>query len=193
MIADKIYNLESFKRQYEALLVLSVCDTIPQLVWEQDKQSLLLKIDWNNMLSIASVLCYSSNSQHLDAALRIAQTCLIQDICTENQKNASAFILDSLTNKPSIKMAIQKQYLNENYKNNYPLTLKLQQYQSDFEHTIFLQDQLLSLNRFQREVYEAHKNNETISISAPTSAGKSFILCAILLEELLGGRKILFM
>jgi superfamily II DNA/RNA helicase len=187
MIADKVYNLESFKRQYEALLVLSVCDTIPQLVWEQDKQSLLHKIDWNNMLSIASVLCYSPNSQHLDAALRIAQTCLIQDTCTENQKNASAFILDTLTNKPSIKMAIKKQYLNDNYKDSYPLTLKLQQYQSDFEHSIFIQDNLLSLNRFQKEVYEAHKNNETISISAPTSAGKSYILCAILLEELFDG------
>ncbi len=189
MIADKIYNLDSFKRQYEALLVLSVCDTIPQLFWEQDRQSLLDKIDWNNMLGIASILCYSSNSQHLDAALRIAQTCLIQENCTENQKNASAFVLDALTNKPSIKMAIQKQYLNDNYKDNYPLMLKFQQYQSDFDHTIFIQGQLLSLNRFQKEVYEAHKNNETISISAPTSAGKSYILCAILLEELLVGHK----
>jgi len=189
MIADKIYNLESFKRQYEALLILSVCDTIPQLVWEQDKQSLLSKIDWNNMLSIASILCYSTNSQHLDAALRIAQTCLIQETCTENQKNASAFILDSMTNKPSIKMAVKKQYLNDNYASNYPLTLKLQQYQSDFEHTIFIKDQIITLNRFQKEVYETHKNNETISISAPTSAGKSYILCAILLEELLEENK----
>ena len=56
MIAEKVYNLDSFKRQYEALLILSVCDTIPQLVWEEDKQSLLAKIDWNNLLSIASIL-----------------------------------------------------------------------------------------------------------------------------------------
>lgn len=185
MLPDKFYNLESFKKQYEALLVLSACDTIPQLIWENDKQSLLNQIDWNNMLSIASVLCYSSNSQHLDSALRIAQTCLMQDTCSENQKNASAFILDTLTNKPSIKIAIQKQYLNNNYKDNYSLTLKLQQYKTDFEHTIFIQDQLLFLNRFQKDVYEAHINNETISISAPTSAGKSYILCTILLEELL--------
>lgn len=138
MIADKVYNLKSFNRQYEALLILSVCDTIPQLVWEQDKQSLLSKIDWNNLLSIASILCYSANSQHLDAALRIAQTCLIQEVCTENQKNASAFILDTLTNKLSIKMAVEKQYLNSNYESNYPLSLKLQQYKSNFEHTVLI-------------------------------------------------------
>ncbi|MHA6697212.1 DEAD/DEAH box helicase [Chryseobacterium sp. A321] len=189
MIADKIYNLESFIRQYDALLILSVCDTIPQLVWEQDRQLLISRIDWNNLLSIASILCYSSNSQHLDSALRIAQTCILQETCTENQKNASAFILDTLTNKPSIKMAIEKQYLKDDYKDNYPLTLKLQQYQSDFEHTILVKDKAISLNRFQKNVYEVHKQNETISISAPTSAGKSFILCTILLEELLEGNK----
>lgn len=189
MLADKIYNLESFTLQYEALLILSVCDTIPQLVWEQDRQSLLEQIDWNNMLSIASILCYSQNSKHLDAALRIAQTCILQETCTETQKNASAFLLDTLTNKPSIKMAIEKQYLKSDYKDNYPLTLKLQQYQSDFEHTVLVKDETIFLNRFQKNVYEVHKQNETISISAPTSAGKSFILCTILLEELLQGNK----
>lgn len=189
MIANKIYNLESFKRQYEALHIVSVCDTIPQLVWQQNRQFLLNEIDWNNLLSIASILCYSSNSQHLDSALRIAQTCILQEDCTENQKNASAFILDTLTNKPSIKMSIEKQYLKNDYKENYPLPLKLQQYQSDFEHTVLVKDKAISLNRFQKDVYEVHKQNETISISAPTSAGKSFILCTILLEELIGGNK----
>ena len=56
MIADKVYNLASFKRQYEALLILSVCDTIPQLAWEYERTSLLEKIDWNNILGIASIL-----------------------------------------------------------------------------------------------------------------------------------------
>ena len=189
MIADKIYNLNSFKRQYEALLILSVCDTISQLTWEYDKQTLLEKIDWNNLLGIASILSYSSNSQHLDAALRIAQTCLTQEACTGNQKTASAVILDSLTNKLAIKMALKKQYLNADYENNYPVTLRLQKMQSDFEHSIFINDQLISLNRFQKNVYDVHQRNDTISISAPTSAGKSFILCNILLEELLGGNK----
>ena len=112
MITDKVYNLASFKRQYEALLILSVCDTIPHLAWEYERTSLLEKIDWNNILGIASILSYSTDSQHLDAALRIAQTCLTQEICTENHKNASAIILDSLTNRLAVKMAVNKQYLN---------------------------------------------------------------------------------
>lgn len=189
MIADKVYALASFKRQYDALLTLSVCSTIPNLIWEEDKESLLDKIDWNNMLSIASLLSYSTDSKHLDAALRIAQTCLEQDACTDIQKNASAIILDTLTNNLSIKMAVEKQYLREDYKNHYPLSFKLQKYRSDFEHTIQIKDELIFLNRFQKDVYEVHRNSDTISISAPTSAGKSFILCAILLEELLESNK----
>ena len=37
MLAEKVYNLNSFKHQYEALLTLSVCDTIPNLIWDKDK------------------------------------------------------------------------------------------------------------------------------------------------------------
>ncbi|MCD8172169.1 MAG: DEAD/DEAH box helicase [Alistipes sp.] len=185
MVADKIYSLYSFKRQHEALLVLSVCDTIPELIWEEDKQKLLTKIDWNNLLGIASILSYSPANLHLEAALRIAQTCLIQEICTDSQKSASAVILDSLTNKLAIKMAIKNQYISQDYEDNYSFSLKMQKMKSEFEHSIFINDRLISLNRFQKKVYDTHLNNDTISISAPTSAGKSFILCNILLEELL--------
>lgn len=111
MLAEKIYNLNSFRRQYEALLTLSVCETIPRLVWNKDKSDLLSQIDWSNMLSIASLFSYCDESKYLDAALRIAQTCLSQDVTSENQKNAAAFILDNLTNKPAIKIALDKQYL----------------------------------------------------------------------------------
>ena len=41
MLAEKVYNLNSFKHQYEALLTLSVCDTIPNLIWDKDKSDLL--------------------------------------------------------------------------------------------------------------------------------------------------------
>ena len=41
MLAEKVYNLDSFKSQYEALLTLSVSDTIPNLMWDKDKSDLL--------------------------------------------------------------------------------------------------------------------------------------------------------
>ncbi|MCR5862972.1 hypothetical protein LRS05_12880 [Flavobacterium sp. J372] len=101
MIEDKIYSLQSFQRQFEALVTLSVCDTIQNLTWHIEKNELLSKIDWNNMLSIASILSYSKKSEHLDAALRIAQTCLTQKT-NEIQKTASVVILENLTNKQAL-------------------------------------------------------------------------------------------
>ena len=189
MLAEKVYNLSSFNRQYEALLILSVCETIPNLVWDRDKSDLLSQIDWNNVLSIASLFSYCNESKYLDAALRIAQTCLVQEETNENQKNAAAFILDNLTNKPALKIALDKQFIKKDFRDNYPFALRLQQSKSDIEHTIIVNDEVFLLNRFQKEVYYAYKHNETISISAPTSAGKSYILCTLLLEELTEGNK----
>ena len=190
MITDKIFNLDSFKRQFEALLILSVYATIPNLNKNEESTSQLSKIDWNNLLGIASLLSYSAdNYQHLDAALRIAQTCLTQESTTESQRNASAIILENLTNKPAIKLALERNYLYSNYKEKYPLSFKLQTIHIEIENSIFIRDILISLNKFQKTVHDIYENNETISISAPTSAGKSFILCTILLEEILNGIK----
>lgn len=49
MLEDKLYKLNSFRRQYEALLTLSVCDSISEIQWEQDRDNLLSSIDWNNI------------------------------------------------------------------------------------------------------------------------------------------------
>lgn len=190
MITDKVFNLKSFTRQYDALLTISVCDTISNLEWKYDRNELLGKINWSNILGIASILSYSQNSLHLDASLRIAQTCLIEKSCTQTQKMAAIVILDSLTNKPAIDLAIRRNYINDKYDLSYPLVFRLQKQKTDFENSILLNNELLRLNRFQKDVYEIQKVNDTISISAPTSAGKSFILCTILLETLLEKKKI---
>lgn len=189
MIADKLYNLPSFQRQYDSILELSVCETVSNLQWNQERDLILSKIDWNNSLSIASVLSYSDTNAHLDAALRVAQTCLTQGTTSESQKIASAIILENLTNKPAIKLAIERNLLRTNYNEDYPFIFKLQTIQTEVENSILVKDKLITLNQFQKKVHNVYEENETISISAPTSAGKSFILCTILLEELLEGVK----
>lgn len=190
MIADKLFELESFKKQYTALTTISVCDTIPNLIWHEDKESLLKKIDWNNLLGIASVLSYSDNNNfHLEAALRISQTCLLQLSTIETQKNASAIILSNLTNNPSLALALKRNLIEENYRENFPLSFKLQTVKTEIENSILINNELLKLNKFQKKVHDVYENFETISISAPTSAGKSFILCTILIEELINSKK----
>lgn len=189
MLADKLYNLKSFQRQYEALITLSVSATIPDLIWASSKQDLLQLIDWNNILGIASALAYSEINEHLDAALRIAQTTISEDSTTSLQKQAAAVILHSLTNKPAIKLAIERQRIDPDFEEYLPVPLKLQKLRSDFENSITVGDTIVSLNKFQTKVHNSYLVNDAISISAPTSSGKSFILCNIIIEEMLKGNK----
>lgn len=188
MLEDKLYQLNSFRRQYEALLTLSVCDSISEIQWEQDRDDLLSSIDWNNILGIASVLCQSQNSIYLDAALRIAQTCLALPSCNQVQKSAAAYILECLTNRLAIEMSIQRKYLDKNFADAFSVQQKIENTKTIFDSSIFVNNQLYELNRFQSEVYDKYKNNDAISISAPTSAGKSYILCTILTETLLSSK-----
>ena len=188
MLEDKLYKLNSFRRQYEALLTLSVCDSISEIQWEQDRDNLLSSIDWNNILGIASVLCQSQNSVYLDAALRIAQTCLALPSCNQVQKSAAAYILECLTNRLAIEMSIQRKYLDKNFADAFSVQQKIENTKTIFDSSIVVNNQLYELNRFQSEVYDKYKNNDAISISAPTSAGKSYILCTILTETLLSSK-----
>ncbi|MCR5862973.1 DEAD/DEAH box helicase [Flavobacterium sp. J372] len=75
--------------------------------------------------------------------------------------------------------------INADYTKNLPLSLKLQSTKNRIENSVYINAKVHPLNRFQKEVYLASENNDTLSISAPTSAGKSFILSYILLEQLL--------
>ena len=188
MLADKLFNLTSFQRQYDAILILSVSNTINDLTWSTPREELLSRIDWNNVIGIASALSYSDINDHLDAALRISQSAMSESTTTLTQKQAAAVILQSLTNRPAIKLAIERGYLSPDFENHLPLLFKLQNIKTEFEHSVNIGNNLISLNKFQSRVYNGHLENDAISISAPTSAGKSFILCNIIAEELLKGQ-----
>lgn len=188
MISDKLYQLSSFQIQYEAILNISVGDTIKNLRWNINRDELLSKINWNNVLGIGSVLSHSTNSIHLDAALRIAQTCLTCET-TKVQKSGAAVILETLTNQNSIKLAVKRNLLTEDYASRLPLPFKILNNQTRMSNSVSINDSVISLNRFQKEVYDASRLKSAISISAPTSAGKSFILYQLLIEELKGERK----
>lgn len=144
---------------------------------------MLKQINWNNLLGIASILSHSNNSDHLEAALRIAQTCLTNDT-SRIQKASAVVILETLTNTPAIRLAIRRNLIQADINNSLPLPFKLLCNRIKLQNSIIVDSKVISLNRFQKQVYDASKENFTLSISAPTSAGKSFILYQLLLDEL---------
>ena len=79
-ISNKLYDLESFQKQYKKLLKYSVI-----MQFTTPLNSLKNIIDINNILSIASILSKSSVSQHIEIALRIAQTIINYELSNSSQ------------------------------------------------------------------------------------------------------------
>lgn len=184
-LSQRIYDLESTQRQLKSILIDSVSSNFNNLTWEHNKDQLLENVDWNNLLSCASILAQSQQLDLLDSALRIAQHCLNNPNTNDSQKTAATIILETLTNKPAIELAIKRNLITSQYGENIPLPLKIEILNRDIFNTLIgKDDSLIFLNRFQKEVYESYLNNDLLSISAPTSAGKSFILERIILEEI---------
>ena len=183
MLAERLFNLNSFQEQYQKILILSASLTIKKLVWNTDKETLLKDINWNNLLSICSVLCQSENPEHLEASLRVAQTILLVDR-NDEQKGAAIYILIKLTNIPAYELAIKRDLINKDIINRLPLKLKFEINQAKIFNSININDNIISINRFQKNVYDKSILNTSLSISAPTSAGKSYILYQLLLEKI---------
>ena len=183
MLSEKIYNLTSFQMQFRQVLIDSVKSNFTNLTFlgtDEDNKI----IDWNNLLSCASILHQSDKFECLDSSLRIAQHCLNSHKTNEAQKLASAVILEALTNKRSIQLAIKRGLIIPNFIESIPLPFRLEIIGRDVKHSILSHDEkLIPLNKFQMEVYDKYNEADLLSISAPTSAGKSFILSQIILDE----------
>ncbi len=184
-LAEKIYSLESFQKQFKLVLEDAVCQNFTNLKREHDRETYIGEIDINNLLSCASILHQSEKYEHLDASLRVAQYVLNSPQANETQKIATTVILEGLTNKPAIKLAVNRQLIPSDYKESIPLPLQFEILGRDFGNCILdPTESPIFLNRFQKEVYEKSLTTDLISISAPTSAGKSFILSRIILNNI---------
>lgn len=171
-LPGKIFSLESFSTQFNTILKESCSDSLTGLSRVMSTED----IDWNNMISCASILSLSEEFEHQEAALRIAQSCLENKFTNETQKVASSVLLDNLTNRPAIKLAVDRNYLTGNYAEKIPLPLLLDISKRKITHTIFNGSTEIYLNKFQKEAYSQFLKSDIVSVSAPTSAGKSFIM-----------------
>lgn len=179
-ISTKLYFLDSFQEQYKKLLRYSVLSQFTRL-----KNNLHETVDINNVISIASILSKSNETLHMETALRIAQTIINYEHSNIVQKESCTVILNNLTNNKTIELAIDKNLIDENYFEKLSSILQLKTINNNLHNTILINGKVLSLNSFQSEVYSKVKSNQFVSISSPTSSGKSFILAQILLDKII--------
>lgn len=134
-------------------------------------------IDWSYLLSCASVMSVSQQEGPLDAALRIAQTALLAPDADEVHRDAAVLLLDRAGNRPALDLARRRGRVGEEVLGDYPAPLRMEIVRSRLALSVSEVDgRSAAVSRFQRDLWTAVENNDWVSASAPTSAGKSFIV-----------------
>ena len=179
-LTQNLLDLPGFRSRLNAVVADSVASQFSALERKESLQN--LSHDWNYLLQCASLLAQAHTANCEDSALRIAQHCLMQTQ-PENLADAACVILDTLTNKPSIRLAESRNLVKPDPSSRLPLPLRAAWLRRELENLVVVgEGHELSLNRFQRDVWHATSTTQILSITAPTSTGKSFLLCQWLAE-----------
>lgn len=152
----------------------------------ESHESKLEKKDLDYLITCASLFANSDNPQFQDIALKIAQYSLTSEADYDN-KDSSLLILDTLTNKNAIHLAEKRKLVEVGYYERLSIGAKIESFRRDLEYTVELSNQNeVYFNKFQRNCWNLMQDSSQtqISISAPTSAGKSYVL-ATWVKELL--------
>jgi hypothetical protein len=197
----------TFVERYERVVVEAARAEMPERPVVADL--LTEQHDWAYLLFAASVLAVAEEADGEDpalndgtlaapggtvvaaahaAALRIAQHCLTRgadgaDAPTDAQRAAAVTLLDTLANQPAINLAIRRELLPPDVARRLPLPARIEWTRRQIENAVPLaNDDSLAVNRFQRRFWSQVEANDWISFSAPTSAGKSFIITHWLID-----------
>jgi len=169
-----LINNEGFKLKYNSLLLESISNQFSKL---KNNYFNLEPINWEYMLLCASILAQSNKEECQSVSLRIVNFCIESKNTNVIEKDAAAVILDSLGNKPTIELAEKRELIEKNYIERLSFSFYQEWTRRSIENSIILfNNSYKDVNRFQKKFWESVKNYDWISISAPTSAGKSYIL-----------------
>ncbi len=182
-LPEWLISQNDFKVEYKKLLLASVASQFSAFADQQHNH------DWNYLLKCASFLAHSPQSKMQDMALRITQFCLqSKDETTNTQKNSAQFILNILANRRAIELAEKRHLLDEDSSKWRESFLgNLNWIKQEVEHSVWLRNgERLNVNMFQRSFWDALNTYRTLSVSAPTSAGKSHLIKQWVLDLIAG-------
>lgn len=123
----------------------------------------------NRLLSTASIFAQADDDASLDLAQQIA---VFGALCSNDQpvQAAAAHILSGLGNFPGLKRVVRE--------HDEPLPLQIHLRSALLEHLnkVSMAGKEIALTEFQLGLWETLKVGESVAVSAPTSAGKSFVI-----------------
>jgi hypothetical protein len=178
-LANDLLRDAQFKESLAAISMESVLRDLPALQASETPE-LEFRPDWNYVLTAASLLAQIDMEDAQDAALRVAQGAILSSDTTEEQRAAAALLMERLGNRLGLSLAASRQQMagaGEDSWKDAPGPLQLDVIRRRLEMAIVVAGfGEIAGNPFQRELWSSLEDSRWISASAPTSAGKSFIV-----------------
>jgi hypothetical protein len=155
--------------------------------------------DWPRLLLAASALGASNAFDQLEAALMIAQAA-VQFAVEPDVQDGGALVLSQLANHRALALALQRGVVQGNFEGRLGVGEQLNQARRELQQTIFLRAprptpaesgdvavRSLTASVFQRELWDRLIDNAWVSATAPTAAGKTYLVLQWLVERFAAG------
>lgn len=131
------------------------------------------------LLRAATILSLSNDGDHRDAAYRIAASAFdVRSITHPGTSAITNVILSRLGNFPAMQLIAPQQVSNFT-----PISLVTEEEIRRSQNEVHIAGKVSALTDFQRELWQDLQSGTSVGISAPTSAGKSFVVLAHLEER----------
>lgn len=183
------YNYDRFVQSYSELII----EEIRARLGVVNKSPQLSSMEINFLLQSASIFSLTEYAEDnnsssnpkvwaYDVATRLAETYGLND---QNIRVSADFILSRLGNFPGRELLREKLGNKQDNEHETPILLALEASVREDENTVefpHLGSRLLT--DFQFRLTDSLRRSQAISVSAPTSAGKSFVLAHDILTEL---------
>ncbi|WP_127559919.1 DEAD/DEAH box helicase [Saccharospirillum alexandrii] len=190
-ILSTITSSEYFLSQYEEVIEKSGAKHLNRYSATNTLESYIAQsVDWKYLLKVANLLTFSNNFKDREKALRIVTSCILFADDDRDHKSSSISLLRKMSNFRTIELAkkkglIEKSLIEDINNSEQTVSEILAETKIDLISKIFIgKNQYFIGNSFQNQLWDSFHSNRVISASAPTSAGKSFVLYKILLNHL---------
>lgn len=178
-LEEVVCSSRKFREVLDAARELMIRSEFTAVEWDREPPA----IDWGFALLYASAITSVQSERAQSAVLRIATACILASDAEEAHKAAAAALLERCGNHMAVELAESRDRLSSEAWQCLPAALRLEVIRSRIDYSVRLSgDRLLAVNPFQGKFWESVRANDWLSVSAPTSAGKSRIIREYFLE-----------
>ena len=180
-LCNRIWSRDQFHQDYGAIQEAY----LRQRLIEEDRSPTVGEAATTRLLQSAIAFATASNPKYRDAAYRIAT--VAAELNTDRYPGslyALLIVLSRIGNFPALQFAESRYGISES---SLPVRTLYESSAKSELNTVKIQDKYITLTNFQTELWQSLAAGESVGTSAPTSAGKSFVMQQYVRRQLASG------